>query len=218
MLYAFTENFVLPLSHDEVVHMKGSLISKMPGDDRQKAANLRAMFTYMYTQPGKKLMFMGGEFGQWREWNHDSSLDWDATQHEFHATIQRFSADLNHLYASEPALYELDTDPAGFEWVDANDSDSSSITYMRRGRETADVLIAINFTPIVRYNYRVGVPGAGIWREVLNSDATQYGGSGQGNMGGMTTTPIPLHGRPYSLNLTLPPLGAVILRHEGSTD
>jgi len=217
MLYAFTENFVLPLSHDEVVHMKGSLISKMPGDDWQKAANLRAMFAYMYTQPGKKLMFMGGEFGQWREWDHDSSLDWDATRHEFHASIQRFSADLNLLYSSEPALHELDSDPAGFEWVDADDSDGSVITYMRRGRETADVLVAINFTPVVRYNYRVGVPEAGFWREVLNSDATEYGGSGQGNMGGVTSAPIRLHGRPYSLNLTLPPLGAVILQHEGAS-
>ncbi|MEO8457205.1 MAG: 1,4-alpha-glucan branching protein GlgB [Chloroflexota bacterium] len=214
MLYAFTENFMLPLSHDEVVHLKGSLISKMPGDDWQKAANLRALFAYMYTQPGKKLMFMGGEFGQWREWNHESSIDWDATQHEFHASIQRFSADVNRLYASEPALYELDTDPAGFEWVDANDSDDSCLTYMRRGRDTADILVAINFTPIVRYNYRVGVPEAGYWQEVLNSDATEYGGSGVGNMGGVNTAPIPFHGRPYSVNLTLPPLAAVVLKHE----
>ena len=158
MLYAFTENFVLPLSHDEVVHMKGSLISKMPGDDWQKAANLRALFAYMWTQPGKKLLFMGGEFGQWREWNHDSSLDWEGASDEPHVSIQRLVGDLNRLYATEPALHELDADPAGFEWMDADDSDDSVVTYLRRGRETPDVLVACNFTPIVRYNYRAGVP------------------------------------------------------------
>ncbi len=214
MLYAFTENFVLPLSHDEVVHMKGSLISKMPGDDWQKAANLRALFAYMWTQPGKKLLFMGGEFGQLREWNHEASLDWDAAGHEFHASIQRLVGDLNRLYAAEPALHELDADPAGFEWVDADDSDDSVVTYLRRGRETPDVLVACNFTPIVRYNYRVGVPASGFWREVMNTDAQEYGGSGQGNMGGVNSAPIPMHGRPHSLNLTLPPLAVVILRHK----
>jgi len=214
MLYAFTENFVLPLSHDEVVHMKGSLISKMPGDDWQKAANLRALFAYMWTQPGKKLLFMGGEFGQRREWNHEASLDWDAAGHEFHASIQRLVGDLNRLYAAEPALHELDADPAGFEWVDADESDDSVVTYLRRGRETPDVLVACNFTPIVRYNYRVGVPASGFWREVMNTDAQEYGGSGQGNMGGVNSAPIPMHGRPHSLNLTLPPLAVVILRHE----
>ncbi len=218
MLYAFTENFVLPLSHDEVVHMKGSLISKMPGDDWQKAANLRALFAYMWTQPGKKLLFMGGEFGQWREWSHEASLDWDAAGHEFHASIQRLVGDLNRLYASEPALHELDTDPAGFEWVDADDSDDSVVTYLRRGRETPDVLVACNFTPIVRYNYRAGVPAPGFWREVMNTDAEEYGGSGQGNMGGVNSAPIPMHGRPHSLNLTLPPLAVVILRHEATSD
>ena len=214
MLYAFTENFVLPLSHDEVVHMKGSLISKMPGDDWQKAANLRALFAYMWTQPGKKLLFMGGEFGQRREWNHEASLDWDAAGHEFHASIQRLVGDLNRLYASEAALHELDADPAGFAWVDADDSDDSAVTYLRRSRETPDVLIACNFTPIARYNYRVGVPASGFWREVMNTDAQEYGGSGQGNMGGVNSAPIPMHGRPHSLNLTLPPLAVVILRHE----
>jgi 1,4-alpha-glucan branching enzyme len=214
MLYAFTENFVLPLSHDEVVHMKGSLISKMPGDDWQKAANLRALFAYMWTQPGKKLLFMGGEFGQWREWNHEASLDWDAAGHEFHASIQRLVADLNRLYASEAALHELDADPAGFEWLDADDSDDSVVTYLRRGPETPDVLVACNFTPIVRYNYLAGVPAPGFWRELMNTDAHEYGGSGQGNMGGVNSAPIPMHGRSHSVNLTLPPLAVVVLRHE----
>jgi 1,4-alpha-glucan branching enzyme len=215
MLYAFTENFVLPLSHDEVVHLKGSLISKMPGDDWQKAANLRALLANMYTQPGKKLLFMGGEFGQWREWNHESSLDWDAARHEFHASIQRLSADLNRLYASEPALHELDSDPSGFEWVDADDSDDSCITYMRKARDGTSVIVALNFTPVVRSNYRVGVPESGFWRELLNTDASEYGGSGQGNMGGVKSAPLPMHGRPHSISLTLPPLAAVILKREG---
>jgi 1,4-alpha-glucan branching enzyme len=216
MLYAFTENFVLPLSHDEVVHTKGSLISKMPGNDWQKAANLRALFAYMWTQPGKKLLFMGGEFGQWREWNHEASLDWDAARHEFHCSILRLVGDLNRLYASEAALHELDADPAGFEWVDAEDSDDSVVTYLRRGKGAPDMLIACNFTPIARHNYRVGVPESGTWREVLNTDALEYGGSGQGNMGGVNSTPISMHGRPHSLNLTLPPLAVVILRHKDS--
>jgi 1,4-alpha-glucan branching enzyme len=201
MLYAFTENFVLPLSHDEVVHMKGSLISKMPGDDWQKAANLRALFAYMWTQPGKKLLFMGGEFGQRREWNHEASLDWDAAGHEPHASIQRLVGDLNRLYASDAALHELDADPAGFAWVDADDSDDSAVTYLRRGRKTPDLLVACNFTPIVRHHYWVGVPASGFWREVMNTDAQD-------------SAPIRMHGRPHSLNLTLPPLAVVILRHE----
>jgi 1,4-alpha-glucan branching enzyme len=218
MLYAFTENFVLALSHDEVVHGKGSLIKKMAGDDWQKAANLRLLYAYMWTQAGKKLLFMGSEFGQWREWDHESSLDWDAAQHEFHASIQRLVADLNRLYASEPSLHELDCDPAGFEWVDADDSANSVITYLRRGKSSPDVLIACNFTPVVRYNYRVGVNDGGFWREVLNTDAHEYGGSGQGNMGGVNAMPVPMHGRLHSVNLTLPPLGAVILRHEPKRD
>ncbi len=213
LIYAFTENFLLALSHDEVVHGKGSLIAKMPGDDWQKAANLRLLFAYQYTQPGKKLLFMGGEFGQWREWDHDGSLDWDALEQDFHANIQRLSRDLNALYRNEPALYELDFEADGFEWIDANDSDASVLTYLRKGRSTdVPLLVACNFTPVPRLNYRVGVPEGGLWRELLNTDAAAYGGSGQGNMGGLSATPVPSHGRPYSLNLTLPPLGCVVLK------
>ena len=216
MLYAFHENFVLPLSHDEVVHGKGSLIGKMPGDDWQKFANLRALFGYMYAQPAKKLVFMGGELGQWREWAHDGTVDWDLLDYPLHAGLQRWMAELNRLYRSEPALHELDCDPAGFEWIDCNDAEASVISLMRKGRTTSDIiLVACNFTPLARHNYRVGAPCGGFWREVLNSDATEYGGSGQGNLGGIETVPIRLHGRPYSLTLTLPPLGAVFLKSQG---
>jgi 1,4-alpha-glucan branching enzyme len=215
MLYAFTENFVLPLSHDEVVHGKGSLLAKMPGDDWQKFANLRTLFGYMYGQAAKKLLFMGGEFGQWAEWNHDTSLEWHLTQYPLHAGLQRWVEDLNRFYRAEPALHELDCDPAGFEWVDANDSEQSVISFLRRGRSTDDIfLVVCNFTPVPRYNYRVGVPRGGVWREVLNGDATLYGGSGQGNMGGVEAAPFPSHGRPYALYLTLPPLAAVFLKSE----
>jgi 1,4-alpha-glucan branching enzyme len=218
MLYAFTENFMLPLSHDEVVHGKGSLIGKMPGDDWQKAANLRLLYALMWAQPGKKLLFMGGEFGQWREWDHESSLDWEAAQDGFHARIADLVADLNRLHAEDPALHEVDTDGAGFEWVDADDSETSVITFMRKSRDGAPLLVACNFTPVVRHNYRVGVPESGFWREVLNTDAEVYGGSGQGNMGGVNTAPIPMHGRPYSLNLTLPPLAAAFFRRQEAPD
>jgi 1,4-alpha-glucan branching enzyme len=218
MLYAFTENFVLALSHDEVVHMKGSLIGKMPGDDWQKAANLRLLYAYQWTQPGKKLLFMGCEFGQWTEWNHESSLDWEAAQTEFHASIARLTADLNRLYTEEPALHDYDLDWHGFEWLAADDADNSIVAYVRRDKAGREVIIACNFTPIVRENYRVGVPQKGFWREVLNTDAQIYGGSGQGNMGGVNSTPIPMHGRPQSINLTLPPLAALVLRHDGPAD
>ena len=219
MIYAFTENFVLSLSHDEVVHGNGSLISKMPGDDWQKAANLRLLLSYMYAQPGKKLLFMGGEFGQWKEWDHESSLSWEALEHGFHRRLQACTRDLNRLYASEPALHELDTDPAGFEWIDAGDSAASVLSFMRKGSSTDDlVLVVCNFTPVVRENYRVGVPRTGPWREVLNSDAADYGGSGAGNMGRVQAMPVPYHGRPYSVNLTLPPLAAVFFKSEGPGD
>ena len=191
MLYAFTENFALALSHDEVVHGKGSLIGKMPGDDWQKAANLRLLLAYMWSQPGKKLLFMGGEFGQRREWDHESSLDWDAVTHEPHAGIQRLVTDLNHLYAEDPALHALDLSPEGFEWIDADDSEASVITYLRKAPNAPDLLVACNFTPITRYNYRVGVPQKGTWHEVLNTDSEIYGGSGQGNMGRVKTAPYP---------------------------
>ncbi|NNG46292.1 MAG: 1,4-alpha-glucan branching protein GlgB, partial [Deltaproteobacteria bacterium] len=179
MVYAFTENFALPLSHDEVVHGKGSLIGKMPGDTWQKFANLRALYGYMYGQPGKKLLFMGGEFGQWREWNHDGSLDWHLLADPSHAGVARWVEEINALYRREPALHELDFDPAGFEWVDSRDAEQGVLTFLRKGRSTGDiVLVVCNFTPVPRHNYRVGVPRGGFWREVLNSDAREYGGSG----------------------------------------
>jgi 1,4-alpha-glucan branching enzyme len=213
MLYAFTENYALPLSHDEVVHGKGALLSKMPGDDWQKFANLRLLYGYMYAQPGKKLLFMGCEFGQWNEWNSDRSLDWHLLQWLPHLGIQSWVRDLNALYRSEPALHELDCDHHGFEWVDANDSEQSILTFMRKGRDAADqVLVAFNFTPVPRHDYHVGIPEGGRWQEILNSDAPQYGGSGQGNMGAVDAAPINWHGKPYLLNVTLPPLGMVMFR------
>ncbi len=216
MLYAFTENFALPLSHDEVVHGKGSLLNKMPGDGWQKFAHLRLLFAYMFAQPGKKLLFMGGEFGQWREWNHDLSLDWHLAQYDRHQGVQNLVADLNQLYRCEPALHEMDCDPFGFEWIDADDSEQSVLSFLRKGHTGGDlVLVVFNLTPVPRTHYRVGVPRAGFWREVCNSDAVSYGGSGWGNWGGAEANQEPCHGRPYSLSLSLPPLGAVFLRSEG---
>ena len=216
MLYAFTENFVLPLSHDEVVHGKGSLLGKMPGDDWQKFANLRLLLGYMYAQPGKKLLFMGGELGQWCEWHHDESLDWHLLSYQRHANLQRWVADLNRLYRSQPALYELDCDPAGFEWIDGSDVEHGVISFIRKGKSTDDILLVVcNFTPVTHFNYRVGAPRDGLWTEVLNSDARDYWGSGQGNLGGVEAEPVSCHGRPYSLNLTLPPLAAVFFKSEG---
>ena len=216
MLYAFTENFALPLSHDEVVHGKGSLLSKMPADDWQKFANLRLLFGYMYAQPGKKLLFMGGELGQWGEWHHDESLDWHLLNYQRHAEIQKWVEDLNRLYRSEPALYQLDCEPAGFEWIDCSDTEQGVISFIRRGKSTGDIVLAVcNFTPMPRFNYQVGAPRGGFWVELLNSDANYYGGSGHGNLGGVEAAPIPYHGRPYSLNLTLPPLGAVFFKSKG---
>jgi 1,4-alpha-glucan branching enzyme len=210
MLYAFNENFVLPLSHDEVVHGKSSLLGKMSGDDWQKFANLRALYGYMYAQPGKKLLFMGGEFAQWREWRHDESLDWHLLQHAPHQGMQNWVRDLNHFYRSERSMYELEFTYDGFEWVDCNDAENSVISLIRKGRTTSRVtLVVMNFTPMPRYNYRVGVPWGGIWREALNSDAAEYGGSGLGNAGAVEAEPIPQHGRPFSLSITLPPLAAL---------
>jgi len=213
MLYAYHENFVLPLSHDEVVYGKGSLIRKMPGDEWQKFANLRALLGYMFAQSGKKLLFMGGEFGQWSEWYHEAGLDWDLLDRPFHEGLRRWVEDLNRTYGREKALYERDLEPGGFEWIDCNDSQQSTISLMRKGNQEEDtILVACNFTPVPRHNYRVGAPGGGFWREILNSDSTNYGGSGQGNMGGLETAPLPFHGLPYSLNLTLPPLGVVYFK------
>ncbi|HTB67342.1 MAG TPA: 1,4-alpha-glucan branching protein GlgB [Steroidobacteraceae bacterium] len=210
--YAFTENFVLALSHDEVVHGKGSLIGKMPGDEWQQFANLRLLFGYMWGHPGKKLIFMGCEFGQKREWQHDGSLEWHVLQYPLHAGAQRWVRDLNRFYRETPALYEQDFVPDGFEWVDCNDADSSVLSFLRKDRTHGTVVLVIcNFTPIVRSGYRVGVPRGGQWRECLNSDATFYGGSGQGNQGLVLADDRSTHGRPHSLTLTLPPLGVLFL-------
>jgi 1,4-alpha-glucan branching enzyme len=215
MVYAFSENFMLPLSHDEVVYGKGSLLQKMPGDDWQKFANLRLLLGYMYAEPGKKLLFMGGEFGQCNEWDHDTSLDWHLLAYPTHQALQHWVEELNRMYRNEPALYELDNDWTGFEWIDCNDADSSVISFIRKGKRSDDVILVVaNFTPVVRQNYRVGVPGGGFWKEVLNSDASQYGGSNQGNMGGVEATPVPYHGRMRSLNLTVPPLTVLYLKQE----
>ncbi len=213
--YAFSENFVLSLSHDEVVHGKGSLIGRMPGDDWQRFANLRLLFGYMYGHPGKKLMFMGGEFGQWREWGHERSLDWHLLDAPPHQGIRQWVRDLNHLYRREAALHAIDFSGEGFEWVDAGNWEQSLLSFLRKGPEAGDILLVVcNFTPVPRYNYRVGVPTPGSWRELLNSDARDYGGSGHGNLGGREAAPIPMHGRPYSLSLTLPPLGVLFFKPE----
>jgi len=217
MLYSFHENFVLPLSHDEVVHGKGSLIGKMPGDEWQRFANLRLLFAYMYAQPGKKLLFMGGEFGQVSEWGHDRSLDWNVLEFPLHRGMQLWMEQLNRVYRSENALHWFDNDPQGFEWVDCNDAPASVVSLLRHGRRNDEtVQVVCNFTPVPRVGYKVGVPFAGYWREILNSDAKEYGGSGIGNMGGTEALPEPAHGRPYSLRLTLPPLAALFLKRVGS--
>jgi 1,4-alpha-glucan branching enzyme len=218
-VYAFDENFMLPLSHDEVVHGKGSLLARMPGDEWQRFANLRLLFGYMAASPGKKLLFMGGEFGQEREWGHDSSLDWHLLESPLHAGLCRWAADLNALYRSVPAMHELDCEPAGFEWVDLHDAEHSVLAFLRRGRsdEGSTVLVAANFTPVPREGYRLGVPTGGSWREVANSDAGDYGGSGVGNLGAAEAEEVASHGRPYSLPLTLPPLGIVILESPASS-
>jgi 1,4-alpha-glucan branching enzyme len=215
MLYAFSENYVLPLSHDEVVHGKGSLVNKMPGDDWQRLANLRLVIAYQYFHPGKKLFFMGGEFGQWSEWSHDRSLDWHLTQWDRHSGIQLLLTDLNRHYTTIPALHELDCDPLGFEWIDCNDWEHSILTFIRKGTATNEaVLVACNFTPVPRPAYRVGVDLAGYWKEICNSDAVEYGGGGIGNAGGMMTEEQPWHGRKRSLLVTIPPLAVVAFRYQ----
>ena len=219
MIYAFSEHFVLPLSHDEVVHGKGSLIGKMAGDDWQKFANLRLLYGYMYTQPGRKLLFMGGELAQWREWNHEASLDWHLLERDPHRGVMRWLRDLNTLYRAEKALHALDDDWRGFSWVDCNDADQSVLVYLRRGTTPEDsLLVACNFTPVPRHNYRVGVERDGDWIEVLNGDAPLYGGSGIGNFGRVRAAPVSWHGQVQSLNLTLPPLAMVVFRPERSED
>ncbi|MBI2289373.1 MAG: 1,4-alpha-glucan branching protein GlgB, partial [Betaproteobacteria bacterium] len=216
--YAFYENFVLPLSHDEVVHGKGALIGKMPGDAWQQFANLRLLYGYLWAHPGKKLLFMGGEFGQRREWQHDESLEWHVLQFPEHAQLKRWVADLNRLYRSEPALHQVDFEQSGFEWVDSHDSEQSALTFLRRPRDGgAPVLAVCNFTPVPRANYIVGVPFGGYWREIANSDAALYGGSGMGNLGGVEAAPVAAHGRFHSLALTLPPLAVLMFKCEAAT-
>jgi 1,4-alpha-glucan branching enzyme len=207
--YAYAENFVLPLSHDEVVYGKKSLLSKMPGDYWQKMAGLRALFGYMYGLPGKKLLFMGAEFGQWREWNHDLSLDWDLLNFPAHDGIRAWVRDLNRVYRECGALHELDFSPEGFVWENCHDSDQSVLSFFRRDKAGRPVLVICNFTPVPRENYAVGVDTGGTWREILNSDSHAYGGSGAGNMGQVRAEPIPVHGFAYSLNLLLPPLSVL---------
>jgi 1,4-alpha-glucan branching enzyme len=216
LLYAFSENFILPLSHDEVVHGKGSLLTKMPGDLWQKFANLRAYYTFMYTMPGKKLLFMGGEFGQWNEWNHDASLDWHLLQYKEHAGLKNALKDLNWLYRSRTALHVRDCEPEGFSWIDCNDTEASVISYIRRGADPDDfVVVVCNFTPVVRRDYRIGVPKSGRYYEAFNSDSEFYGGSNVGNGSSLQTLGCPMHGQPDCLSVTLPPLGAFVLVPEG---
>ncbi|HEV2547778.1 MAG TPA: 1,4-alpha-glucan branching protein GlgB [Stellaceae bacterium] len=215
LLYGFHENFILPLSHDEMVHGKGSLLGKMPGDRWQRFANLRAYYGFMWTHPGKKLLFMGGEFAQEREWNHDHSLDWHLLADPMHRGVQLVVRDLNGIYTSLKALHELDTEPEGFQWIDAGDAQQSTLSYIRRGRDPEDVAVVVsNFTPVPRHDYRLGVPRGGRWQERFNSDAIEYGGSGLGNAGLVVAEAHPSHGHPQSLRLTLPPLATLILVHE----
>jgi 1,4-alpha-glucan branching enzyme len=202
--YAFYENFLLPLSHDEVVYGKGSLINKMPGDEWQKFANLRLLFGYMYGHPGKKLLFMGGEFGQSNEWYHETSLDWHLLDHDSNRGVMRWLQDLNHLYRNVPALFERDFDGGGFEWIDCHNAQQSIISFLRKGRKPGDVILVIcNMTPKVWQNYKVGVPEAGAWQEVLNSDTKEYGGSGVINPASIKAEAAPFQGRNFSISLTL---------------
>lgn len=219
IMYAFTENFMLPLSHDEVVHGKGSLLGRMPGDEWQRFANLRMLFTYMFTHPGTKLMFMGGEFGQSAEWNHERSLDWHLLQYSVHQGVQKLVRDLNHFYASQPALYQYAFETRGFQWIDYGDRDNSVIVYQRQSDRPEELLVVVcNFTPEVRHHYRVGVPYRGRWKEVFNSDRREYAGSGQINPGTITTSPVKYHGRDYSISVTLPPLAVTVLKLDHAVD
>jgi 1,4-alpha-glucan branching enzyme len=212
--YAFSENFVLALSHDEVVHGKHSLLGKMPGDDWQRFANLRLLLAWLFTHPGKKLLFMGAELATPREWQHDGELDWSLEHSASHAGVRRWVKDLNALYRSEPALWQQDFSPQGFEWIDCSDTDNSVISFVRRDASGRRLLLAaLNFTPVPRHSYQIGAPRGGFWQEVLNSDAPHYGGSGHGNLGGVHSAPTRTHGRYHTMSLTLPPLGATLLRN-----
>ena len=215
LLYAFQEHFILVLSHDEVVHGKGSLVTKMPSDPWQKFANLRMFFAWMYAYPGKKLMFMGGEFGQWREWNHDQSLDWHLLDYPFHGGLRRLVQHLNYVYKSEPALWQLDDSYEGFEWIDFHDAESSVVVFLRKGENVPLFVFLVNATPVPRYGYRIGVPGEGWYEEVVNTDAETYGGGNIGNYGGVHADAIPWQGRSHSISVVLPPLAVVAFkRHE----
>ena len=214
LVYAFNENFVLPLSHDEVVHGKGSLLGKMPGDEWQQFANLRAMLGWMWAHPGKKMLFMGGEFGQRREWTHEGELEWWVTQQPLHGGVQRFVRELNRVYRGSPALWQLDFSPEGFEWIEPNDGEHSVFAFLRKPRDAGRPLLVVsNMTPVPRTNYLVGVNWPGHWKEVINSDASEFGGGGWGNLGGVDTSPVRAHGRRHSVSLTLPPLSTLILEH-----
>ncbi|MEO6032910.1 MAG: 1,4-alpha-glucan branching protein GlgB [Burkholderiaceae bacterium] len=214
LAYAFNENFVLPLSHDEVVYGKGSLLGKMPGDEWQQFANLRALLAMMWMHPGKKLLFMGSEFGQRREWTHEGELEWQEAAQPAHQGVQRLVEQLNRVYRAEPALHLLDFSPEGFEWIDSHNADHSVLLFLRKAPGAAPLLVACNLTPLPRQNVLAGVPLAGHWRELLNTDSLDYGGAGWGNLGGVDSVPLPAHGRPHSLRLTLPPLSVLLLRHE----
>ncbi len=215
LIYAFNENFVLPLSHDEVVYGKGSLIGKMPGDDWQQFANLRALYGYMWAHPGKKLLFMGGEFGQRREWTHEAELEWWVSELPEHAGVKYLVRDLNRICRSEPALHKIDFSPDGFEWLDLGNAEISVIAFLRKAPgDGAPLLVVCNFTPVPRHNFLVGVPSRGVWHEILNTDAREYGGSGWGNLGGVESVPITTQGRLESVNLNLPPLATIVLRWE----
>jgi len=212
LIYAFSENFILPLSHDEVVHGKGSLLAKMPGDPWQRLANLRALYAYMWAHPGKKLLFMGGEIAQEREWDAEGSLDWHLLETPGHAGVQSLVRDLNTLYRAEPALWEVDFDPAGFRWLEASDGDNNVLAFLRLSRDGERTAVcACNFSPVPRPGYRLGLPTGGHWQELLNTDSEHYGGSGVGNLGGVQAEPTPWHEQPFSAEVTLPPLGVVWL-------
>jgi 1,4-alpha-glucan branching enzyme len=212
-VYAFTENFILPLSHDEVVHGKRSLLSQMPGDYWQQFANLRMLYAYQYSMPGKKLLFMGGELGQWTEWNYDSQLDWALLGHKYHDGLRLFVGDLNRVYRSEAALHQIDFKSEGFRWIEADDYQASTYAYYRIAKDPNDiVVVAANFTPVPRKSYRLGVPRPGCYREILNSDAAIYGGSNLGNAGAVFTEPIPFHGQAQSISVTLPPLSMLMFK------
>jgi 1,4-alpha-glucan branching enzyme len=216
LMYAWSEKFILPISHDEVVHGKHSLIDKMPGDRWQKFANLRAYLTFMWTHPGKKLLFMGCEFGQWREWNHDEQLDWYLLQYAEHIGVKKLVSDLNRVYREEKALHERDTEPMGFQWLIGDDAANSVFAYMRWSKEGEPLLVVANLTPVPREGYRVGVPFGGNWTELLNSDAEMYAGSNLGNGGGVHADEVKSHGQPVSLALNLPPLAVLILKPKAS--